>query len=135
MVTSKVIVVTGASRGIGLAISRYLISQNCHKIVLVARSADPLQALQKQAPESVEVVTADMSKPGTGKTVIDTAIQRFGRIDGLVINHGALDPVKKIADSTAEEWNRIFNINFFSAIDLVCPLGITRQCNYNIARS
>jgi NAD(P)-dependent dehydrogenase (short-subunit alcohol dehydrogenase family) len=118
MATPKVIIVTGASRGIGLAISKYLLAQKS-KVVVVARSLPPLENLQSEAPESVEVIGADLSEPGTGKTVVKKTLMKFGRLDGLVINHGVLDPIKKVGDSILDEWKRAFDSNFFSAIDLV----------------
>jgi NAD(P)-dependent dehydrogenase (short-subunit alcohol dehydrogenase family) len=118
MATTKVIIVTGASRGIGLAISKYLLTQKTN-VVVVARSLEPLKSLQSQAPESVEVVEADMGEPGTGKAIVKKALMKFGRLDGLVINHGTLEPVKRVGDSMLDEWKRAFDVNFFSAIDLV----------------
>jgi NAD(P)-dependent dehydrogenase (short-subunit alcohol dehydrogenase family) len=47
------------------------------------------------------------------------ALKVFSRIDGLVINHGALSPVKRISDSTVAEWQEAFNVNFFSAVSFV----------------
>ena len=60
MAPSKVIILTGASRGIGWAVAEYLLKAS-HKLVLVARSAEPLENLQKQYPEQVEVLAADLS--------------------------------------------------------------------------
>lgn len=58
--TSKTIIVTGAGRGIGLAISKYLLEKS-HKVVLVARTESDLEALKKQYPTQVEYVAADLS--------------------------------------------------------------------------
>lgn len=60
MSQSKVIIVTGASRGIGLAIANYLLKSS-HKLVLVARSAEPLEKLKSEYPGQVEVVPADLA--------------------------------------------------------------------------
>lgn len=57
---SKTIIVTGAGRGIGLAISQYLL-QKSHKVVLVARTETDLQALKQQYPSQVEYLAADLS--------------------------------------------------------------------------
>lgn len=43
-----------------------------------------------------------------------------GKIDGLIINHGALEPIKRVADTSIEEWQKLFDINFFSPLALVC---------------
>lgn len=60
MAASKVIVLTGASRGIGLAIAHSLL-KNSHKVVLVSRTAAPLEEVKKQYPGQVEYVAADLS--------------------------------------------------------------------------
>jgi NAD(P)-dependent dehydrogenase (short-subunit alcohol dehydrogenase family) len=54
-----------------------------------------------------------------GPKVVELALKSFSQIDGLIINHGVLSPVKRIADSTPEEWRSVFDTNFFSAIALV----------------
>ena len=58
---AKTIIVTGAGRGIGLAVSQYLL-QNSHKVVLVARTETELEALKKQYPAQVEYLAADLTK-------------------------------------------------------------------------
>jgi NADP-dependent 3-hydroxy acid dehydrogenase YdfG len=60
MAASKVIILTGASRGIGLAIAHYLLKQS-HKLVVVARSAGPLEALEKEYPGQVKALPANLS--------------------------------------------------------------------------
>ncbi|KAF9740113.1 hypothetical protein PMIN02_006377 [Paraphaeosphaeria minitans] len=114
-----VIILTGASRGIGLAVAHYLLKQS-HKLVLVSRTASALAELRDQyGADKVEVVAGDLSDFGISKRAVEVANDRFGRIDGLIVNHGALDPVKKVADSTPEEWSKAFDTNVFSAIALI----------------
>jgi NAD(P)-dependent dehydrogenase (short-subunit alcohol dehydrogenase family) len=48
-----------------------------------------------------------------------STVKAFGRIDGLVINHGTLSPITKLRDSDAEEWRRAYDINVFSPVALV----------------
>jgi len=43
----------------------------------------------------------------------------FGRIDGIVINHGVLTPITRIEDASIEDWKQLFDANFFSALALV----------------
>jgi NADP-dependent 3-hydroxy acid dehydrogenase YdfG len=59
MSNQKVIILTGASRGIGLAVAKYLLKEG-HKVVLVARTAEPLEKLKKDNEGSVEVFTGDL---------------------------------------------------------------------------
>jgi NADP-dependent 3-hydroxy acid dehydrogenase YdfG len=58
--TSKVIIVTGASRGIGLAVAKWLI-KNSHKVVLVSRSEKELQAIKDEFPSQVAYLAADLA--------------------------------------------------------------------------
>lgn len=57
---SKVIIVTGASRGIGLAVAKWLI-KNEHKVVLVSRTEKALQAIKSEHPGQVDFIAADLS--------------------------------------------------------------------------
>ncbi|KAL1591831.1 hypothetical protein SLS59_010059 [Nothophoma quercina] len=116
-----VIILTGASRGIGLTIAHYLLSQPAqHKLVLTSRTASALNELQnKYGKDRVEIVTGDAAEPQLAKDLVSAATSRFGRLDALILNHGALDPVKKIADSTPEEWRTAYDINVFSAVGMV----------------
>ncbi|KAF2444867.1 NAD(P)-binding protein [Karstenula rhodostoma CBS 690.94] len=114
-----VIILTGASRGIGLAAAHYLLGQS-HKLVLVSRTASSLTQLRDQyGADNVEVVAGDLSDFNISTKAVEVANERFGRVDGLIVNHGSLDPVKKIADSSPEEWSKAFDTNVFSAIALI----------------
>ncbi len=67
----------------------------------------------------MEIVTGDAADPRLATDLVSIATSRFGRLDSLIINHGTLDPVKKIADSTPAEWRAAYDINVFSAIGMV----------------
>jgi short-subunit dehydrogenase len=60
MSASKSIILTGASRGIGLAIAHYLLRES-HNVFLVARSGEPLEKLKAQYPGQVEYIAADIT--------------------------------------------------------------------------
>lgn len=105
--------------------AHYLLSHS-HKLVLIARTHSALDQLHYQyGSEKVEVLAGDVADPGIAKKAVDLAIERWGRLDGLVVNHGTLDPVKKIADGSVEEWKKAYDINVFSAIGLVSLLFLT----------
>ncbi|KAF2644716.1 NAD(P)-binding protein [Massarina eburnea CBS 473.64] len=114
-----VIILTGASRGIGQAIAHHLLSQD-HKLVLVSRTHSALDQLHYQyGSERVEVLAGDLSDFSLAQKAVALANERWGRLDGLIVNHGSLDPVQKIADTTPEEWRKGFDVNVFSAVGLV----------------
>jgi NADP-dependent 3-hydroxy acid dehydrogenase YdfG len=54
-----------------------------------------------------------------GDKVISAALKSFSRIDGLILNHGTLGDVKRLADAPASEWRSVFDVNFFSVVDIV----------------
>ncbi|KAI9676271.1 MAG: hypothetical protein M1829_003100 [Trizodia sp. TS-e1964] len=116
--TSKNIILTGASRGIGLAVARFLL-QSSHKLVVIARSRGPLEELQIQYPSQIVIVTGDLGKQSLGQQAVEVAIKNFSSLDGLVLNHGALAPVERIENSEVDEWKEAFNTNFFSALDFI----------------
>jgi 3-oxoacyl-[acyl-carrier protein] reductase len=84
----KVAVVTGASRGIGSAIAKAL-SENGYQLVLNYRSSrDELEALVASLPTEAVLVQADVGSYEASETIINTAKERFGRVDLLVNNAG-----------------------------------------------
>ncbi|CCF46522.1 short-chain dehydrogenase [Colletotrichum higginsianum] len=118
MSSSKVIIVTGASRGIGLAIAQHLLKES-HKVVLAARSKDQLETLKAAHPGQVEYVAGDLGDLKTIPKIAEAAVKTFGKIDGIVINHGVLEPVTRLADSSIDEWKKAYDINVFSGLALV----------------
>lgn len=136
--STKTILVTGASRGkksallkrallssdfssrsgIGLAIAKHLLDHS-HNVVVLARSKDVLENIQAQYPQQARVVVGDMSNLSLAQKAVDVTIQEFGRMDGIVINHGVLTPVNPIADCNIEAWKHNFDVNFFSAVAFV----------------
>lgn len=70
--------------------------------------------------ERVEVLAGDLGADfSLAKKAVELAVGRWGRLDALIVNHGGLDPVKRVADSSPEEWRRAFDGNVFSAVGLV----------------
>ncbi|KAL2263637.1 hypothetical protein VTK26DRAFT_5900 [Humicola hyalothermophila] len=114
---SKVVIVTGASRGIGLAVAKDLLTAS-HKCVLVSRSSEQLQNLKERFPSQVAFLAADMTAADTAQKITELAVHTFGRIDGVVVNHGVLSPMTRIENASIEEWKKLYDANFFSALAL-----------------
>ncbi|SHG81688.1 3-oxoacyl-[acyl-carrier protein] reductase [Chryseolinea serpens] len=109
----KVILVTGASKGIGAAVARQLAADGASLIVNYAgdkAGADTLVAELKAKGTNAIAVQADVSKPAEVKQMFDTALAHFGRIDVLVNNAGVMI-TKLLKDTTDEDFTRQFDIN------------------------
>ncbi|RAL04475.1 SDR family oxidoreductase [Aspergillus ibericus CBS 121593] len=118
--SSKTIIVTGASRGIGLAIAKYLLTApQAHNVVVIARSREPLQQLKEQYSKQVEVLNGDLSDFSLGQKAVDLALKSFGRLDGMVLNHGILGQVGKVIDADPQEWKAGFDVNFISLVAFI----------------
>lgn len=114
--------------GIGLAITKYLLTApQAHNVVVVARSHEPLQKLKEQYGKQVEVVNGDLADFSLAQKAVDAAIKSFGQLDGLVLNHGILGQVGKIAAADVNQWKKDFDVNFFSLVAFVCPCPSTQR--------
>ena len=120
-IKDKIIIVTGASQGIGLATARHL-SKLGGKIVLAARSEHLLKEIEKEISNSFMVVT-DMRKEEDVKKLIDKSLKKYGRIDILINNagQGMYGLVEKI---NLADYKKIMDLNVYAilnAMELVIP--------------
>ncbi|RCS22786.1 SDR family NAD(P)-dependent oxidoreductase [Phyllobacterium salinisoli] len=109
----KVIVITGASRGIGEATARYFAFIGAH-VFLAATNADRIGEIAADLEDqgaSAHAVACDVSDPAQVLTLISTATDRTGRLDLLVNNAGLIDPIARLADSEPLEWGRTVDVN------------------------
>ena len=109
----KVILVTGASKGIGAAVARQLADAGAKLIINYAGSkepADQVVASIKQKGGDAIAIQADVSKTEEVKALFDGAIAQYGRIDVLVNNAGIMI-TKLLKDTTDEDFHRQFDIN------------------------
>ena len=104
--------------GIGLAIVRKLISENAN-VVTLARNEEVLKKLEDENPDQVRAFSGDMSDLSLPQKAVDLAMKDFGQLDSVIINHGTMDPVTRIENSDLQEWRRLFDVNFFSAVAFV----------------
>ena len=110
---SKIAIVTGASRGIGAAISRRLAADGFGVIINYAASADAAESLAteiEKAGSRALAVKADVSDPVAVKTMFDTAEREFGGADVLVNNAGIM-LLSPLAETTDELFDRQIAIN------------------------
>ena len=116
----KVAIVTGAARGIGLALCELLLAHGVHGITLVDRDEGRLETaaaqLEKAAPGKSLSHVADVTDAAAIDDMARATVSRFGRIDVLINNAGA--PFVGAFDELADEdWQRAFALNFYGPIN------------------
>jgi len=112
----QVVLVTGASSGIGRALAAAFARQGA-RVVLVARNEARLRALEQElatCPGQRLVVPADVRQADQVEQAVQTAVQRFGQIDVLVNNAGK-GHCGSVEETSLEEFRDVFDTNFFGA--------------------
>ncbi|MFJ6573441.1 SDR family oxidoreductase [Streptomyces sp. NPDC091292] len=108
----KVVLITGASSGIGEATARRLAAAG-HHVVLGARRADRLHALAKEIETRAGDAFAldlDVTDPGSVRSFVAAAHERYGRVDVLVNNAGVM-PLSRLDALRVDEWDRMIDVN------------------------
>jgi 3-oxoacyl-[acyl-carrier protein] reductase len=105
----RVVVITGASAGIGRATARELIGAAA-RVVLGARRRDRLEAIEAEHPGRAVAVEMDVRVPAASQRLVATALERFGRIDALVANAG-IGMYGGILDHTDDELTTMLDTN------------------------
>jgi NAD(P)-dependent dehydrogenase (short-subunit alcohol dehydrogenase family) len=120
----KVAIVTGASQGLGLEISRKYVKAGA-SIVMCARNGDLLRKAQEEMTgglavgQTVDIAQADVSNLQSVEQLISATLQRLGRIDVLVNNAGIYGPMGPSEEVDWSQWARTIEINLFGSI-LMC---------------
>jgi NAD(P)-dependent dehydrogenase (short-subunit alcohol dehydrogenase family) len=105
----KVVIVTGATGGIGAAIARALGAQGA-AVTVVGRRADAGEAVVKELENGL-FVEADLVRRETHQAVIDATLARFGQLD-ILVNNAATHTMGMAIDSTEEEFDRVVGLNY-----------------------
>src|SRR5215475_11227352 len=111
-IKDKIVVVTGASSGLGEATARLLSTQGA-TVVLGARRADRLKSLADELTKGggkAIAVTTDVTQRDQVKKLVDTAVEKFGRID-VIINNAGLMPQSLLERLKIDEWDRMIDVN------------------------
>ena len=130
---AKIAVVTGSSKGLGLASAKALAAEGC-RVCICARGGDSLEQAAAElrtlaGPQSVLAVQADLATPDGARKVVAATAQEWGGVDILVNNVGAAKG-NEIADTPDEVWQEAFDATLYPAIRmsrLVVPLMRARK--------
>jgi len=111
--TGKVAIVTGGSRGIGLAIARALVHDGVH-VAVTARSAAHLSAarpkIEAAGPGKVETLQADVRTHDEVRRAVDATVARFGGLD-ILINNAGVGIFADVAAMDVAQWNEVIDTN------------------------
>ena len=116
--TGRSAVVTGASRGLGLAIARALAVAGA-RVLLCARDEDALaDAVETLDREGLDVVgeVGDVSRPDHAERLVTTAVERFGALQILVNNAGIYGPKGTVETAAWDEWVKTIEVNLFGSV-------------------
>ena len=117
LLVDQVIIVTGASSGLGAQLARALAAARAVP-VLAARRAERLGQLQRELP-GVHAVACDVTDAGDRERLIEEAMDRHGRLDGLVNNAGVGATAPALRTST-ESFARVVDVNLTAPFALSC---------------
>ncbi|MFT8413213.1 MAG: SDR family oxidoreductase [Oenococcus oeni] len=138
-VENKVIVITGASSGIGEASAKLLASKGA-KIVLGARRADKLEKIVADiiaaGGEAAYAVT-DVTKPADNAALIKLAQSTFGHIDVMFLNAGLM-PSSNLSELHTDEWHRMVDVNLngvLNGIAVALPIFVAQKSGQFITTS
>jgi len=107
--SGKVVIITGASSGIGAATARALARCGC-RLTLAARSVDKLQALAQDLGPSALAVPTDVTAAADVERMVASTLNRFGRIDVLFANAGVYIP-GAVVEGDPDAWARLMDVN------------------------
>jgi 3-oxoacyl-[acyl-carrier protein] reductase len=121
----KSVVVTGASSGLGAHIARRLVEEGA-SVVAAARRHDRLEALAHQlrdGPGKIETIRADITDAADAARIVTAAVDRFGRLDGLVNNAGmeVQGPIEGLAETDLEQMLRTNVVGPYLCIKAALP--------------
>jgi len=135
-IENKVILITGASSGIGEATARHLAAKG-HRVVLGARRTDRLEKLAAEiraAGGTAEYRALDVTNLADVQTFTEFALKKFSKID-VIINNAGVMPLSPLAELKIDEWNRMIDVNIrgvLHGIAAVLPHMTARKAGHVI---
>ncbi len=114
-IENKVVVIAGASSGIGAATAKLLASKGA-KVVLGARREDRLKALAEEIGTNASYHVTDVTDRNQVHDLIQLAVDQFGRVDVLYNNAGTM-PQGNLSDREYDKWQMMLNVNIMGVLN------------------
>ncbi len=121
--TSRTVMITGASRGIGAEAARVFANAGAN-VALLARSQDEIAALAGEIGERAIAIPCNVGRYGEMSSAVATTVQAFGGLDVLINNAGVVDPISHLGDADPDAWGQLIDINVkgvFNGIHAALP--------------
>ncbi|KIW87268.1 uncharacterized protein Z519_12171 [Cladophialophora bantiana CBS 173.52] len=116
----QVVIVTGAGNGIGLAMVKQLVaSQKVSHVVAVDLNVENLEKLRQDHAQKLFLVSGDVSQSSTSALAVQTALDKAGRINTLILNAAIVKPIGPFPQLALADWKKAFDVNFFALIDMI----------------
>ena len=122
MKSNKVMLITGATSGVGKALAEHFYKKN-YKLVLVGGSKEKVNKQSKKFKKNTLFLCADLTKSEDIKMIVTESITKFKKIDILIANAGLYEP-DKIISGNPDRWDRVISVNVtsvFRLVNLVLP--------------
>ena len=114
---SEVVIITGASKGIGKEIAKKLALKGLRVVANYNKSEESIRELKLELEKqgiNIDTIQADVSKREDAKKLVKYTINKYGKID-ILINNAGISEYKLFTDETDEDWNKVINTNLYSA--------------------
>ncbi len=108
--TSKTVMITGASRGIGAQAARIFAEAGAN-VVLLARSQDAIADLAGEIGAKAIAIPCNVARFGEMSSAVEMTVKAFGGLDVLINNAGVVDPISHLADADPDAWGQLIDIN------------------------
>ena len=122
MKSNKVMLITGATSGVGKALAEHYYKKN-YKLILVGGSKEKVDKQSKKFKKNTLFICADLTKSKDVKRIVSDSIAKFKKIDILIANAGLYEP-DKIISGNPDRWDRVISVNVtsvFRLVNLVLP--------------
>ena len=122
---NKVAVITGGSKGIGLGCARVFAKYGC-RVVIAARGEEAGRAAEKEltnAGHTAVFVPTDVQEQADFEALVNTTVERFGRLDCIVNNAGWHPPAMSIDQTSVEDFEKLLRLNLTSTF-MGCKLAV-----------